>query len=55
MKRHAMFLTVTGPGPYKLLLSLLSPAKPTNKTYDQLVEILTEHYNPTLSEVMQCF
>jgi len=49
------FLTVIGPGPYKLLRSLISPAKPTYKTYDELVKKLTEHYSPTLSEVMQCF
>ena len=54
-KRRATFLTVIGPGPYKLLHSLLSPVKPTDKTYDELVKKLTEHYSPTLSEVMQHF
>ena len=39
----------------RALHSLLSPAKPTDKTYDQLVEKLTEHYSPTPSEVMQRF
>ena len=52
-KRHATFLTVIGPGPYKLLCSLISPAKPTDKTYSELVKKLTEHYSPTPSEVMQ--
>ena len=54
-KRRATFLTVIGPGPYKLLRSLLSPVKPTDKTYDELVKKLTEHYSPTPSEVMQRF
>ena len=54
-KRRATFLTVIGPGPYKLLRSLISPAKPTDKTYDELVQKLTEHYSPTPSEVMQRF
>ena len=54
-KRRATFLTVIGPGPYKLLRSLISPAKPTDKTYGELVKKLTEHYSPTPSEVMQRF
>ena len=54
-KRRATFLTVVGPGPYRLLRSLLSPAKPSDKTYDELVKKLTEHYSPTPSEVMQRF
>ena len=29
--------------------------KPTDKTYDELVKKLTEHYSPTRSEVMQRF
>ena len=45
-KRRATFLTVVGPGPYRLLRSLLSPAKPSDKTYDELVKKLTEHYIP---------
>ena len=52
-KRHATFLTVIGPGPYKLLRSLISPVKPTDKTYDELVKKLTEHDSPTPSQVMQ--
>lgn len=54
-KQRATFLTVIGPGPYKLLRSLLSSVKPTDKTYDELVKKMTEHYSPTPSEVMQHF
>ena len=54
-KRRATFLSVIGPGPYKLLRSLLAPAKPTDKTLDELVTVLTEHYSPRPSEVMQRF
>ena len=54
-KRRATFLSVIGPAPYKLLRSLLSPVKPTEKTFEQLVAVLTEHYNPQPSEVMQRF
>ena len=54
-KGRVTFLTVIGPGPHKLLRSLIFPAKPTDKTYDDLVKKLTEHYSPTPSEVMQRF
>ena len=50
---RATFLSVVGPGPYKLLRSLLSPTKPSEKTFEQLVAVLTEHYCPPPSEVMQ--
>ena len=42
-KRLAIFLSVIGPAPYKLLRSLLAPAKPKEKKYDELVAKLTEH------------
>ena len=46
-KRRATFLSVIGPAPYKLLGSLLAPAKPKEKKYDELVAKLTEHHSPT--------
>ena len=54
-KWPATFLTVIGPGPNKFLCSLISRAKPTDKTYDEVVKKLTEHYSPTPLEVMQRF
>ncbi len=54
-KRRSVFLTVIGPSPYKLLRNLLAPAKPADKTFEQLAGILQEHYNPKPSEVMQRF
>lgn len=38
---------------YKLLGSLIAPAKPGDKTYEELVEIMTQHYNPPPSEIVQ--
>ena len=54
-KRRATFLSVIGPAPYKLLRSLIAPTKPTDKTFEELVVVLTEHYSPQPSEVMQRF
>ena len=42
-KRRATFLSVIGPTPYKLLRSLIAPTKPTDKTFEELVAVLTVH------------
>ena len=55
VKRRATFLSVIGRSAYNLLRSLLAPTKPTDKIYEQLVEILTKHYSPAPTEVMQSF
>jgi len=39
-KRRSTFLLVVGPGPYKLLRSILAPVKPSELTFEQLVEVL---------------
>ena len=54
-KCRATFLSVIGPAPYKLLRSLIAPTKPTDKTFEELVAVLTKHYSPQPSEVMQRF
>ena len=55
VKRRSTFLSVVGPGPYKLLRNLVAPAKLSEKTFEQLTELLKCHYNPPPSEVIQCF
>ena len=50
-----MLLSVVGPVTYKLLRNLLAPAKPGEKTYDELVETLSAHYSPPPSEIIQQF
>jgi len=54
-KRRSVFLAVIGPGPYKLLRSFLAPVKPVEKTFDELVLVLTKHYSPPPSEIVQRF
>lgn len=39
-------LTVVGPKHYSLLRGLVSPALPKEKSYDELSELLTKHYDP---------
>ena len=50
-QKQSVFLSVIRPATYKLLQSLLSPVKPGDKPYKDLVKKLSEHFNPTLSEV----
>ncbi|XP_072171469.1 uncharacterized protein [Diadema setosum] len=52
-KRQATLLTVIGPAAYSLLRSLVSPAKPADKKYAELVQVMTEHYTPALSEIVE--
>ena len=54
-QKQAVFLSVIGPSTYKLLKSLLAPEKPGDKPYKDLVKKLTEHFNPTPSEIVQRF
>ena len=54
-KKRAVFLAVIGPVTYRLLHNLISPAKPGDKTYQELVTTLTKHFNPTPSETVQRF
>ena len=54
-KRSSIFLSVVGKRTYSLLRSLLSPERPSTKTFEELMVKLTEHFNPAPSEVMQRF
>ena len=46
--RRSTFLSVVGPGPYKLLRSILALVKPSEKTFKELTEVrkvtITHHY-----------
>lgn len=55
VKRRATFLSVVGRSDYNLLRSLIAPAKPIEKSFEELVEVLTAHYSPRPTEVMQRF
>ena len=54
-KKRAVFLSVVGPATYKLLGDLLAPEKPGDKSYAELVEVVTNHCNPTPSEIVERF
>ena len=54
-KKRAVLLSVIGAAMYKTLWNLVSPTKPGEKMYDQLVEALTKHYKPVPSEIVERF
>jgi poly(3-hydroxybutyrate) depolymerase len=42
-KRRTTLLTVCGPSTYALIRDLLAPAKPTDKTFAELVALVQKH------------
>lgn len=54
-KKHAVLLVVIGPATYRVLRNLISPKKPAEESYSDLVEVLSDHFNPVPSEIVQHF
>ena len=54
-RQRAVLLGVCGASTYQLIQSVVSPAKPTEKTFEQLVTRMKEHYFPKPSITMQRF
>jgi len=52
-KKRSILLSVMGPSAYKLLRSLVSPDKPGEKSYEELVTAMKLHHNPVPSEIVQ--
>ena len=54
-QKRAVFLSVIGPSTYKTLRNLVSPEKPGEKTYEDLVAALSKHFKPAPSEIVDRF
>ena len=54
-KKRAVFLSVVGAATYKVLRNLISPELPSDKSYDELVSVLGQHYNPAPLEIVERF
>ena len=52
-KRQAILLSVCGPSTYQLIRDLLSPTKPTDKSFAELVTLVKEHQQPAPSFIVQ--
>ena len=53
--KEPCFLSVCGASTYQLIQSVVSPAEPTEKTFEQLVTLMKDHYFPKPSVTMQRF
>ena len=54
-KKRAAFLAAVGSATFKTLRNLLSPVKPGEKTFGELVDVLSKHYKPAPSEIVERF
>ena len=52
-RKRSALLALIGPATYTLLRNLVSPAKPGEKSYDQIIAVLKDHFCPTPSESIQ--
>ena len=52
-RQRAVLISVVGPTTYSLMRSLVSPMKPKDKSYVDLVKLLKNHYHPKPSEIVQ--
>ena len=53
--KRVMFLSVIGPRTFKLLRSLITPQKPGDMPYADLVKVLMDHFSPKQSEIVQFY
>lgn len=54
-KKKAMFLQQMGAKVYKVIRSLVSPVLPSTKSYEELKTILTSHFTPVRSVMVEGF
>ena len=52
-KQHAILLSGCGASTYQLIRDLVAPAKPTTKTFAELVKLVQEHHQPPPSFIVQ--
>ena len=52
-KKKAILLTVCGPATFELLKSLLQPSTTNDKTYSEIIKVLSDHFSPAPSVIMQ--
>ncbi|CAC5401678.1 unnamed protein product [Mytilus coruscus] len=52
-KKRAILLSACGKKTYKLMRNLSASQKPGEKTYDDIVKLVTDHINPKQSSIVQ--
>ena len=54
-KKESILLSCSGAATYNLLKNLLQPTSLNDKSYDELVKVLSDYFNPKPSTIVQCF
>ena len=54
-RQRAILLSVIGAHTYRTLRSLVVPLKPKDKSVDEILQTLTEHFDPKPSVIVQQF
>ncbi|XP_061570028.1 uncharacterized protein K02A2.6-like [Cololabis saira] len=52
-RQKAILISVVGASTYRLMRNLLSPDKPKDKSFQELVLLMKNHYDPKPSEIVQ--
>ena len=52
-KKKAILLSVVGAETYQLMQSLVAPEKAVAKSFDALIKLVQDHYQPTPSVIVQ--
>lgn len=52
-KKVAVLLSACGNETYEIARSLFSPALPSSKSYQEIIEALTNYFSPKPSEIVQ--
>jgi hypothetical protein len=54
-KRRALLLSACGSSTYLLIRRLVSPEQPMDKSFEELVDLVRKHHNPTPSVIVEWF
>jgi len=54
-RKRSALITVVGRDNFKLMHSLIHPLEPKDKSYDELIAAMRQHFEPQPSEIMQRF
>ena len=54
-KKRSFLLSACGTGTYKLIKTLFSPAEVTTKSFDDIVKLVQDHFQPKPSVIMRRF
>ena len=54
-KKRSALITVIGRDNFKLVRSLIHPLEPKDKSYDEIIAAMRQHFEPQPSEILQRF